>query len=138
MAVNEVIVFPDAAAITITWVKAQLTARGQPSVKVGSRFPKDDKIGSIVRIHRTGGPSSLFVIDDAQLTVECEADKDEDAHDLAQLVRGLIMAMRATVQSGVTIYGIREFSGPQESPDPVTGRPRYVQNIQVSTRGTAA
>lgn len=134
---TEVIVFPDAAKLAIDYLRAQLVARGETTVKVGSRIPSPND-HDLIRVFRTGGPSSFFVIDQAQLTVEAYGPNDARAHDLAQLARGLLHAMAGTTQSGVAIYTVNEFSGPQELPDPVTNKPRYTFSIQVSVRGAAA
>lgn len=133
---NEVIVFPDATALVISYLRAELSARGD-SADVGSRIPHPNTT-DLVRVFRTGGTSTLHVTDQAQLTIETYADRAERAHDLAQLVRGLLHALPGTVQFGVAFYGVVEFSGPQEFPDPVSNKPRVTFTVQISVRGAAA
>lgn len=133
---NQVIVFPDARTIAINYVRAALVARGETTVKVQSRIPTPND-RDLVRIFRTGGVSTL-VTDDAQLTIEVYALTDVRAHDLAQLVRALLKAARGTVQGGVTVYGVNEFTGPNEFPDPITEKPRYSWSIHFSVRGAAS
>lgn len=134
---TEVVVFPDASAVVIASVKKALSDRAIAAT-VGTRIPTPLPLGTFVRIFRTGGLDLTRVIDQAQLTVEVYADDTATAHDVAQLVRGLIHSYSGTVQQGVTIYAVREFSGPQDFPDPLTNSPRYSFTIQVSTRGVAS
>ena len=135
----EVIVFPDCTALVIGYLRTELAARF-PTATVGSRIPSPNP-GDFVRIFRTGGVQQLLVTDQVQLTVEAYADQDGDderAHDLAQIVRGLLHALPGTMQSGVPFYGVTELSGPQNLPDPVTNKPRFTQSLHVSVRGAAA
>lgn len=133
---EETIVFPDARTIAINYVRDRMTARGEVDVVVASRVPSTND-HDLIRIFRTGGTSSL-VVDQAQLTIEIYADTDERAHDLAQLTRADLNAAEGTTQSNVAVYGVNEFSGPQEFPDPVSEKPRYSWTVQFSVRGAAA
>jgi len=136
---NEVIVFPDAAALTIDYLMAQLAARSIDAT-VGSRIPSPIN-DTFVRVFRTGGlanEATAFLTEQVQLTFEIYSLKAETAHDVAMLCRGLVHAMQGTVQDTVTVYGVDEFSGPQEFPDPLTEKPRWVFTLQVSVRGAAS
>lgn len=133
---NEVIVYPDARTIAIGYLRAALVTRGETDVKVQTRVPAPND-HDLIRIFRTGGIASV-VFDQAQLTVETYADTDVRAHDLAQLARAILISARDDTHSGVMVYAVTEFSGPQESPDPVSEKPRYSQSIQFSVRGAAA
>jgi hypothetical protein len=142
---TEVIVFPDTAAIVIAFIKAEFTARSV-TAGVGTKTPTPIPPTPFVRIFRTGGLSSQRVLDRVQLTIETTADDTATAHDVAQLVRGLIHSMVGTSQPSTTISGVsstaisdvQEFTGPQDFPDPLTNSPRYSFTIQVTARGAAA
>jgi hypothetical protein len=134
----EVIVFPDVGAIVIDYLAQGLLDRSVTAAVV-SRIPTPvNGNGITVRCYRTGGLNTQKVIDQAQLTLECYAPTAEEAHDVLQLCRGLVHALQGTVQGGVTFYGVNEFAGPVEFPDPNTDTPRYTMTMQVSVRGSAA
>lgn len=132
----EVVVFPDAVSVTITYLKTALAGR-TVDAGIGTRLPSA-LVGTFVRVFRTGGLVVERVVDQAQMTIEVYATETDTAHDVAQLVRGLLHAMEGTVQSGVPIYGVNEFAGPQDFPDPLTNKARYSFTVQVSMRGSAA
>lgn len=132
---NEVVVFPDTVELVIDYLRTELTTRW-PGATVGRTLPKHIP-DWFVRIFRTGGTSTLFVVDAAHVTIETYAVRSEDAHDLAQLARGLLHALPGTTLAGVAVYLVVEFSGPQDLPDPVTAKPRYTQTMQISVRGAA-
>lgn len=133
---NQVVVFPDAAAVVVGHLRAELAARDD-SAKVGTRVP-NPRPARFVRIRRIGGPRLNLVADRPQLSIESWAATEEQAADLAQLCRGLIHAMRGTTVAGVAIYRVTEFAGPAELPDPTSDQPRYVQTFEIAMRGTAA
>jgi hypothetical protein len=131
------LLFPDAVAVTSTYLRAGLAAAGQ-AVPVVLRVP-NPRPDKFVRIQRTGGPEVFTrVMDGAQLTVDCWAATDADAMDLAQLSRKLIHDMAGTVQSGVSVHRVVEFGGPSDLPDPVSESPRVTFTVQVQMRGLAA
>jgi hypothetical protein len=139
--VAEVIVFPDAAAVVINYLRVELDARG-PAIPVVSRVPKQ-RPATFVTVERQGGQRRNLVVDDAQLGIDCWGSSDsgtgdQEAHDLAQLCRGLIHAAAGTTQGGVQIYRVEEFAGPALLPDPLSDQPRAVLTVVVSVRGAAA
>lgn len=136
MTAPEIIVFPNAAQITIVRLEAAFTTLA-PTAEVHSRVPKE-RPALFCTVRRGGGPRQTLVTDAAQLDVESWAAKPNAAHDLAQIARGVINAMAGTVQSGVQVYFVHEFSGPALLPDPTSDQVRYVQSFQVSMRGAAA
>lgn len=131
----DVILFPDVVAITIDYLKAQLADRG-PAVSVTSKVP-NPRPATFVVVRRLGGIRLNLVVDDAQVTIESWANDDDEAHDLAQLCRGLVFAMRGTVQDGTAVYRVGELAGPQDLPDPPSSQSRYVHNVQIAARGRA-
>ena len=104
---------------------------------VRSRVP-NPRPARFVLVFRTGGPSVNVVTDAAQLTIEAWAATDYDAHDLAQAARAILSGIEGTVSGGVTVYGIDEFSGPANLPDPESDQSRYTWSTVVNVRGIAA
>lgn len=133
----ERILFPDAAAAVIGALNTQLPALGFSAVPVRSKVP-NPRPARFVLVFRTGGPRVNIVTDAAQLTIEAWAASDADAHDLAQAARAIVNSLEATVTSGVTVYGVNEFSGPGYLPDPESAQPRYTWSASVNVRGAAA
>lgn len=131
------LLYPDAVAVTNTYLRAALVAAGQ-AVPVVSQVP-NPRPAKFVRVSRTGGPEVFTrVMDGAQITVDCWAPDAGAAMNLAQLSRRLIKDMCGTVQSGVSVHYVSEFGGPQDLPDPVSETPRVTFTVQIQMRGSAA
>lgn len=131
----EVIVFPDVEDALVTYLTAELAARGDTaSVHVRVPNPRPDRF---VRVPRVGGARANLVTDNATIGVECWAVRGKQAHDLAQMVRGLIFALKGQTAAGVRFYNVTEFAGPAELPDPTSNQSRYVFTVAVEARGAA-
>jgi hypothetical protein len=131
------LLYPDAVAVTNTYLRAALVAAGQ-TAPVVSRVP-NPRPAKFVRVSRTGGPEVFTrVVDGAQITVDCWAPDAGAAMNLAQLSRRLIHEMCGTVQSGVSVHYVAEIGGPQDLPDPVSETPRVTFTVQIQMRGSAA
>jgi hypothetical protein len=91
----------------------------------------------MVKVNRTGGPRLDLVREQAQVTFECWDAELQDAHDLAQLVRGLIWVMPGRY-AATTTYKVGELGGLANLPDPATENPRYTFTVLITTRGQAA
>lgn len=133
---GEVIVFPDASAVVVGHLRDSLAARGFPT-PVGTRVPNPRPAGRLVVVSRTGGVAANLVVDEAMLTVDCWGDREQDAHDLAQLCRALVRAAAGSVLGGVAVYRVVEVGGPQNLPDPLSASPRYLFTLMVGLRGVA-
>lgn len=130
------VVFPDATDVVIFHLADELTAVFGETAPVGPRVP-DPRPAKFVRVVRTGGARLNVVADDPQITVESWAERDEDAHDLAQHCRAVLHAMPGTSVDGVAVYRVAEAAGPANLPDPESAQPRYVQTFTVALRGAA-
>jgi len=128
--VAELIVFPDVEQLLIDYLTPSL------AVPVGTAVP-NPRPTSFVTVNRFGGPRRGLVVDDAQLGFEYWAERESQAAQLAQLVRAHINALQGQRVNGVQVYRVREFAGPANLPDPLSGQPRYVQQFGVQVRGTA-
>lgn len=129
------VVFPDAAATLIGYLRDQLEALDDDT-PVGQKTP-NPRPPQFVTIHRTGGPRRSIVSDAPLLTIEAWAATDEEAHDLAQLARALLHTARGTSIEGVAIYRITEAGGPVNLPDPESHQSRYTFTLEVLLRGAA-
>lgn len=133
---TETIVFPDATLATVTLLRTGLVARSSTAT-VGSRVPNPRTV-PFVTVRRIGGIRRNLVVDSATVTVECWATHDEDAHDLAQLCRGLIHAAEGSTVGAIQIYQVQEIGGPASLPDPDSNDSRFVATYEIGTRGAAA
>lgn len=127
---NEVIVAPDVVATVITHLNSVLTP------PVSNQVPNPREFEFVVVV-RTGGVMQGLVVDQAQLTFDAWGDTEETAHDLAQLARAHVHAMRGETIDGVTVYRINEFAGPAALPDDESGQARFRWTMQVNVRATA-
>lgn len=132
----EVIVFPDVEDLLVTYLSTELAARGDTAT-VHTVVPAD-RPDRFVLVPRVGGTRANLVVDNATIGIEAWASTDQQAHDLCQLVRGLVHALPGRVVDGVTFYRTGEFAGPTNLPDPVSRQSRCIFTPTVSCRGTAA
>ena len=138
--VAEAVLFRDVEALVCTFLAKHLSAVF-PGVNVfpGQLFPGAPQIGvrvpttrpaEFIRAMRTGGPKETLVSEAAQITVEAWAQSEQRASLLLSQCRALLNA------ADETIYGVREFSGPANLPDPLSAQIRYTMSFQVRSRGT--
>lgn len=128
---TELVQFPDMAQILSTRIG---TATGEPT---GTRVPNPRTTGGFVLVRRIGGPRLNIVTDKPTVTIEAWHDTDAQAHDLIQLARSIVYAMRGEQHSGSTIYAVDEFAGPVDFPDPLSDQPRYTCTFSIGVRGVA-
>lgn len=128
------VAFADSVALTIRHLLDQLPDYGW-DVPVRKNVP-NPRPASFVRVIRSGGVSRDVVVDEAMLIIECWASTDEDAADLATVVRALLNAMHGTVVDDVQCYRVREVSGPADLPDGLSDQVRLTWMVTVETRGT--
>lgn len=134
-----VVIFPDVTALLIAYLKAEFVTRSI-TTSVLSEVP-DPIHTSMVIVSRTGGQRANLVSDNPLMTFESwdnsqDGTAKEKAHDLSQLVRGLIFSIKATTVNGYPFYRIEDFTGPQLQPDPDhLDTARYVATMSVAVRG---
>lgn len=129
----EVVLFPDAALLFVDYLTAELAARSDDAVAV--RDVPNPRPPRFVTVHLGGGVRQTIITDRPTLLVECWASTAAEAHDLAQLCRGLVNALAGTTQAGTTIYRVDELGGPVDLPDPVSNQPRFTFSVQAHLRG---
>lgn len=117
------ILFRDAELEVEEYLKAGLgTAR-----PIGSRIP-NPKPNEFYRLFRTGGPRETLVTDAAHITVEAWAKRETVAADMLNQARSLLFAAEGTV------FGVNEFGGPANLPDPTTAHVRYTASFTIRIR----
>ena len=117
----EVLATPDVEALVVSYLSTVLgDAANRVSTKVNN--PRPDKS---VRVSRTGGPRLNVVTDAPQILVECWADNETDACDLARYAHAYMWALPQTDVGGVWVRGVSELGGVQNFPDPDSDSPRY-------------
>lgn len=130
-----IVLFPDARTALIDRVEADAASFGLSGLTVSSMIP-NPRPERFVVIDRTGGPRRDLIVDEAQLTIDCWAADDVKAHDLAEIVRGIIGAAAGTATGGVQFYRIDELAGPQHLPDPDSAhQARYRWSVLAQVRG---
>jgi len=127
------VAFEDAVALTLGYLSDELPSHGW-DIPTHKNVP-NPRPPVFVRVLRTGGTSRAVVVDQAQLTVECWADHDADAADLASTVRALVSSMAGRVVDGVQCYRVAELSGPADLPDPLSDQNRMTWTVTVHLRG---
>lgn len=132
---SPVVLFPDAVDVVTGYLATELASRAE-SAPVHSQIPST-RPSRFVLVRRVGGPRRDLVTDLPLLTVEAWGEDEGDAIDLLGLCRGLIGALRGSVQSGVTVYRVNEVGGPGWLPDPVSDHPRFTLTVEIGMRGVA-
>lgn len=125
----------DATAVVIVVLEERLSGSGFADVPVRSLVPSP-RPEMFVRVRRVGGVAEGLVLDGALVAVECYATGEDDAQDLAQVCRAILLASGG-VHDAHQVVAVREASGPVPLPDPDSSQPRYTFTHQVWTRGTS-
>jgi len=121
--------FPDVEAMLAAWMPTVLP------VPCSTRIP-NPRPSRWVRILRTGGPSEMLVVDQAQITVECWNDNLVGAANDAATVRAHLRALQGRTVAGVQVLRVREWGGPANLPDTHSAQPRYTWTVSIDVRGT--
>lgn len=86
-----------------------------------------------VRVRQTGGQASNLVTVEAEFTVECWADDDVTASNLARTAEAIALYMHGDVD-GVWVRNVHSFGGVVNFPDPTSDNPRYQFAVVVNAR----
>lgn len=141
----QIVVMPDVEQLLADYLKSQISvfvANGA-AIKVGTRLenvtgqPNNRPVESVV-LYRTGGTAGTIVSDKPTVTVDVRAPLESRAQFVAAVCHALLLAAGrdGVVLGGHQVYGVAEFSGPGNLPDPVTAVPRYTFTVQVHIAGT--
>jgi len=130
----ERITFPDAEALFVSYLRAELPPLGEACL-VATNVP-EARPDRMVKVSRTGGTQRWMIRDEPMMTFECWALDDVGAATLCGLVRAVVSAMpREDTVLGVPIYSYTEVGGPTFFPDPDTRLPRYQLTAMFDLRG---
>lgn len=127
LAVAEGVKFPDVSKVVCASLKASPLLA---ALYIGTTVPPT-RPAEFIRVLRTGGPRETLRSEAAQITVEAWAQTEARASDLLSMARAILNA------SDAQLFGVREFSGPANLPDPTTAQVRFTMSFQIRARGTA-
>lgn len=125
----EVVLFPDAEALVVGFLNAELSARGD-SARASTRVPAQ-RPDRFVRVSLAGGTRANLAQDTPMLTFECWDKTSPAASDLCRLVRALVWSMPGRTDLAAFVFKVVEVGGPQFFPDPNTTLPRYQFTAQL-------
>lgn len=128
---GEVIAFPDAEALVITYLKTKIAG-----VYVSTKIP-DPRPTKLIKVTRVGGSKLRLNADSPLLVFECWGSNSVEASDLCRQARAYVDAMAGDTVSGVWVFRVREVGGPAYFPDPDTNSPRYQFSVAIDMKGVA-
>lgn len=132
------VLYPDAVLTVVTYLQAALDADATHAYADGTvvRTREPNPFAApVVTVRRVGGPDSV-VIDRPRIDLQVWHTDEQQATNLAELVRALMLAMPG-VRSDVTVYKVTTFSGPSLIWDTDRNLPRFLLTFEVSVRGVA-
>lgn len=118
--------FIDVPAVVCSTLRASALLTG---LYVGTVVPPT-RPTEFIRVMRTGGAKETVRSEAAQITVEAWAGTEARASDLLSTARAILNAADAQ------LFGVREFSGPANLPDPTSSQIRFTMSFQIRARGT--
>lgn len=125
----DLIIFPDPEVLVGDYLQAGLAARGITRA-VSTKAPTEMHAAAgrdpYIRIMVTGGAAAGQFLDDAQITIECYSDSEQDASDTASLARAILHYMGRDPLSGA--HTVTDVSRPVNLPD-LSGLARYTFTI---------
>jgi hypothetical protein len=102
-----------------------------PGITVGTRIPASPDV--FVLIRRAGGTRARYV-DSPRIDVQVWHRSDTEAHDLADLVSGLLWRAQGVGH----LRGVTGSSSPVPVPDPDSGASRYLLTVDLTAKGVPA
>jgi hypothetical protein len=130
---GEVLVTPDVEAAAVTYLR---TALGALADKVATKVPATMP-AKMVKVSLTGGSRDDLVSDQVQLTVECWADTEILASNLARTAQAHMFAAGGSLVGSVWVRRAASVGGVQLFPDPDIPKPRYQFTVRWHVRPTA-
>lgn len=128
-----VVVFPDAELWATQWLRNALSDRAESyaqNVYVSNAVPSTRR-DRMVTFRRDGGPRLDVVREVARLGVNVWGRTEQEATDLARLVRAL---MWSAPNDGPPVYRVADLSGPSPIADE-SGQPRRFFTLELTMRG---
>lgn len=124
----EILIGPDVVALLCAYLTQQLPAiPNQSALPVVSEVPDPRPAAFVVVQGAPGGgrAAALPVVDQVPVIIDCWAPAMEQAHDLAQNTRALVLAAQGVVVGGTQVYRVSDGGVPAPLPDPLSNTPRY-------------
>jgi hypothetical protein len=119
------IVSIDACQAVIDAINGALPTFGE-SVPVGTRVPAG--VAEFYRVDLAGGGRETIATDAFRILLEAWAGDEQRAARLLNIGRAILFA-----QTG-PLFGVSEYAGPTNLPDPTTDRVRYTASLVVRAR----
>ncbi|TKT03443.1 hypothetical protein [Streptomyces lasalocidi] len=130
---TEVIAFPDAEALVISYLKPKMGG-----VTVTTKVPNPRPAnGKLIKVTRLGGSQLRLNADSPLLAFECWGSTTVEASELCRLARAYVTAMAGEKVNGTWVYKVREVGGPAFFPDPDSDSPRYQFSVAIDMKGVA-
>lgn len=120
------IVFQDVEALVVQALNDGMPRFGE-SLHTGTRIPSPLPL-EFFRVIRAAGPRETLVTEAARILLEAWAGSETRAVQLLNYGRAILFA-----QNG-TLFGVDEYAGPANLPDPTTDRVRYTASFTVRAR----
>lgn len=131
MAITEIDRSPDIEALVRTFLLDNLAGFGYTGLKITNEIPRG-RAGTpdqrFVRILLRGGSRISLITDEPQVVVECWAENDDVAEDMAAICAGLIYEMPQEI-TGVIYTEITQ--RPNRFPDGESQQSRYTLTFRV-------
>lgn len=118
----------DACQAVIDALNGALPAFGE-TVPVGTRVPRDAP--EFFRVDLAGGSRETVATDAFRILLEAWAGDEQRAARLLNIGRAILFA-----QNHTPLFGVTEYAGPTNLPDPTTDRVRYTASLVVRARAT--
>lgn len=142
----DLLLFANAQDIAITYLRAALADRDEDVAQgaaVSATVPTTrtgTETTPLVVVRRVGGLTDGRVVDVPRLDFMVWHATEFKAERLAQIVRSLVLFdLPGQVVNGHTVYGVTEFSGPAQFPDPAgSAAPIYLFTAEPQIRGASA
>lgn len=125
----EILVAPGIESLLVSGISARSSADVWVATKIPN--PRPDKL---VRVRRAGGPRTSLVIDNPTVLIECWAETEVDAENLASLTAGIVASLDGETIDGHMILHSEILGGPVNDPDPDSATPRYTLTALLRTR----
>jgi hypothetical protein len=130
---SAVVVYPDVVKVALDYLRPALAARPEQVAEwtvVAAKVP-NPRPTPLVVLRLAGGTSPYITLDRPRLDVQVWHGNEYNATALAQLVRGLLLAM-----AGVgPVRRVADFLGPTPVPDPESGASRVLFTVEINIRG---
>lgn len=125
----ELVLFGDVESAVVKALNAEFATR-MPGVKWSTRKPSTVPAAGFGRVLRTGGPRESLVSENASITLEGWHPDETTALGILNLGRAILNA-----QDG-PLFGVTEYGGPINLPEPGTSQVRFTAMFGVRARGT--